>query len=435
MTLRLTVSPKTGPLWQRRSIRVSGARPGALVTLVAETERNGVPWASRVVLLADTHGRVDLATDAPVSGDFRVADPMGVFWAQHREAQGGPQPEPIDPTIPVRTRLTATSDGQASTVDVSQWLVADGVTRRDVREDGLVGSVYTPADPGPHPTVIVLNGSGGGLNEARAAVYASRGIQAFALGYFRAPGLTDYISRTPLELFERALTFSTAALNPLGGRPFVSGQSRGGELTLQLASMFPDRVAGIVPVVPLHLRSSAQGAADPLEGWDSPTWTWRGEPLEYLFDGNTAVTWQPWSGGPPPSRHSDVYVTAMDDPQRVAASRIEIERFRGPVATVSGQDDRAWPSSWAARSVMATLDTHGHNAERLLLDYEDAGHSITIPYMPATEIDRIHPVSGVRYSNGGTPRGNAFASADSFERICDFIHRNTENHTTQGSKG
>jgi hypothetical protein len=53
--------------------------------------------------------------------------------------------------------------------------------------------------------VIVLNGSGGGINEPRGAMLASRGYQAFALGYFKAPGLSPFITETPLEYLETGL--------------------------------------------------------------------------------------------------------------------------------------------------------------------------------------------------------------------------------------
>jgi hypothetical protein len=77
----------------------------------------------------------------------------------------------------------------------------------------------------------------------------------------------------------------------------------------------------------------------------------------------------------------------------------------------------------ASRMVLDTLARHGHTAERTHLDYEDAGHGIALPHLPSTDIARVHPVSGVHYSNGGTPWGIARASADSFERVCAFIHR------------
>lgn len=439
-TFRLSVTPPIGPLWERRSIVVRGALPGSLVTVRAVTARDGGDWAAQATFLADRDGLVDLAAQAPVSGDYRVADAMGLFWSQCREPGTTGSAEPADVERPILTVLTAWSEpgtghldvpgaGAPSTTDtvqVTQWLRGDGVERTEIRADGLVGTLFRPAHEGPHPTVIVLNGSGGGINEARAAQYASRGIQALALGYFRAPGLPDHISRTPLEYFERALRFASSTLDPKGGLPLVSGQSRGGELSLLLAATYPELVLGVAPFVPGAFTFGAQGAADPAEGWNGPTWTRGGEPLEHLWHDNAGVTWQPWNDEPPPTRHRDVYVDGLHDRELARASRIPVERFRGAVACVSGLDDHAWPSSMASRIVLDTLERHGHTAERLHLDYEEAGHGIALPHLPSTDIERVHPVSGVHYSNGGTPRGNAVAGADSFERVCAFIHRTAD---------
>lgn len=433
----IQAEPARALLSERRRIEVLGAVPGALVTLRAETLRGEELWGAQATFLAGEDGRIDLDHDAPVSGDYRVADAMGLFWAQRRETARGGGVEPVDPRVPVVTRIVATQEAGTGFLDlpgggarrvraeteVRQDLLADGVRREEVRHDGLVGTLFTPPGPGPFPTLIVMNGSGGGINEARAALYAAYGIRAFALGYFRAPGLSHYISRTPLEYFERALDYAASELHPLGGLPLVSGQSRGGELSLLLAARFPERVAGVVAFVPGAFAFGAQGAADPSEGWDGPTWTWRGEPVEHLWRGNRGVDWQPWNDAPPPTRHADVYVDGLHDRDLAAASRIPIERFAGPVLCVSGLDDRAWPSSFASRLVLGTLERHGHRAERLHLDYEEAGHGISVPHLPSTEIARVHPVSGVHYSNGGTPLGNARASEDSFHAVRAFVHR------------
>lgn len=440
MTLTLSAEPVVGPLWQERTITVTGAVPGSLVTLRAITARDGGDWAAQATYLADDTGRVDLTVDAPVSGDYRTADAMGLFWSQRREPGTTGSAEPADVSRPLRTVLTAWAepgtghldapgdgaDAERDSVEVVQWLLADDVERTEIRDAGLVGTLFRPRADGPLPTVIVLNGSGGGINEARAAQYASRGIQALALGYFRAPGLGDFISRTPLEYFERALDLVATTLDPAGGAPVVSGQSRGGELSLLLAATYPERVLGVGAFVPAAFAFGAQGAADPAEGWDGPTWTRDGEPIEHLWHDNGGVTWQPWNDEPPPTRHRDVYVDGLHDRALAQASRIPIERFAGPVACISGLDDRAWPSSMASRIVVDTLRRHGHAEERLHLDYEDAGHGIALPHLPATDIERVHPVSGVHYSNGGTPRGIAHASADSFEQVCAFIHRTAD---------
>ncbi|MEU4015711.1 acyl-CoA thioesterase/bile acid-CoA:amino acid N-acyltransferase family protein [Microbacterium sp. NPDC028030] len=439
-TFTLAVRPQAGPLWERRSLRVTGAVPGSLVTVRAVTARDGGDWAAQATFLADRHGTVDLATQAPVSGDYRVADSMGLFWSQRREPGTTGSAEPTDVDRPISTVVTAwaepgtghldaAGDGAPEaevTVVVTQWIRSEDVERSELRADGLVGTLFRPRHDGPLPTVIVLNGSGGGINEARAAQYASRGVQALALGYFRAPGLPAHISRTPLEYFERALRYAARTLSPKGGLPLVSGQSRGGELSLLLAATYPELVLGIAPFVPGAFVFGAQGAADPAEGWDGPTWTRGGDPLEHLWHDNSGVTWQPWNDAPAPTRHRDVYIDGLHDRELARASRIPIERFSGPVACVSGLDDRAWPSSMASRMVLDTLERHGHGAERLHLDYEEAGHGIALPHLPSTDIERVHPVSGVHYSNGGTPRGNAVASEHSFEQICAFIHRTAD---------
>src|SRR3712207_8061176 len=44
------------------------------------------------------------------------------------------------------------------------------VDRWPVREGGLVGTFFRPSTPGPHPAVMVLGGSDGGLREGSAAV-------------------------------------------------------------------------------------------------------------------------------------------------------------------------------------------------------------------------------------------------------------------------
>lgn len=435
--LELTVLPRSGPLWQRRVVTVENAVPGSLVTIRSETRRGTTDWSAQATFLADADGGVDLDRDAPVSGDYRTADAMGLFWSQRRDGTGSGPAEPADVRIPIATRLTARTEpgtgfldapGRGavpaySSVEVEQWLLAEEVERTELRHDGLIGTRFRPGGAGPYPTVVVLNGSGGGINEARAAQYAARGIQAIALGYFRVPGLPPYISRTPLEYFERALDHVSAELDPAGGRAVVSGQSRGGELSLLLGARFPEKVLGIAAFVPGAFVFGAQGAADPAEGWNGPTWTHGGAPLEHLWHDNREVGWQPWNDEPPPTRHADVYIDGLRDRALALASRIPIERFPGPVACVSGLDDRAWPSSMASRIVMSTLERHGHAAERLHLDYEDAGHGIALPHLPSTDIERVHPVSGVHYSNGGTPGGNARAGADSFEQICAFIER------------
>jgi len=297
------------------------------------------------------------------------------------------------------------------------------VTRREIREQGLVGTLFTPAGPGPHPVVVVLNGSSGGINEARGALYASHGYQALALGYFKAPGLSPYITETPLEYFETGLNWAHRELQPQNGFVAVSGQSRGGELALLLGANYPEVVSAVIAYVPGAMVHGAQGAGDPARGgWQGATWTKEGRPLPHLWQDNSAVHWHPWHGDAPPDRHHSVFFEGLKDRALAERARIPVERIAAPVLLVSGRDDLAWPSSLYARMVVSALQRHGHPHPVRHLDFDDAGHAINLPFVPTTQLSRPHPVSGVPFTTGGTPSGNARADLGSWQGVLAFLN-------------
>ena len=420
----LTVTPAEGQIDEPRRITVTGLPPDALVAISARTLRSrGVVWDSQATFMADADGVVDLSRDAPVGGDYAEVSAMGLLWSQH--PAGGTSQELFADEImqPLWTALTAeTADGARAEAELLQRFAAPGVTRREIREDGLVGTLFTPAGPGPHPGVVVLNGSGGGINEPRGALYASHGYQAFALGYFKAPGLSPFITETPLEYLETGLRWAHRELQPKDGFVAVSGQSRGGELALLLGATFPDLVSAVIAYVPGAMIHGAQGAGDPARGgWQGVTWTRGGMPLPHLWQDNAAVHWHPWAGDAPPSRHHSVFFEGLKDRALAERARIPVERIAGPVLLVSGRDDRAWPSSLYSRMVVSTLSRHGHRHLVRHLDFDDAGHAINLPFVPTTQLSREHPVSKVPYTSGGTPSGNARADDGSWRGVLAFL--------------
>jgi CMD domain protein len=431
-TFALSVTPADDLIDVSRQIVVTGLAPGAQVGIVAQTTRgNGVLWHARAAFVADTQGTVDLTRDAPVSGDYIGISAMGLVWSQRPE--DGKAREVFPPLSatgfePLTTTLTATANGESVHARFVQRLAAPGVTRHEVRaadnEEGLVGTLYLPdpyAHPGPRPAVLILNGSGGGMNEPRAALYASHGYAAFALAYFKAPGLSDYISNTPLEYFERALAWLRRRVQPLHDFVAVSGQSRGGELALLLGATFPEAVSAVIGYVPGAVVHSGQNAADPAVGREGPTWLYRGQPLPHLWEGNRTATWAPFDEGPAPHRHERAIRTALQDADAVARARIRVERTRGPVLLLSATDDGSWPSSDYSRMVTAKLAEVRHPYPVEHFDYEGAGHAIVFPYVPTTQLVYAHPVSGRISTGGGEPRANARADAQSWAAVLRFL--------------
>ncbi|RMQ46246.1 Acyl-coenzyme A thioesterase AcoT [Pseudomonas cichorii] len=408
----LTITPLDALLDEPRRICVSGLAAGQQITLTATTCRGaGQPWQSHATFAADAQGVVDLERDAPIAGDYANVSAMGLLWSQRPQGEASKDIFPDSVLEPLQTEVRLSDSDQA--VTMIQRLAGEGVSRREIREDGLVGTLFMPSGfmPSgvrPHPAVMVLNGSGGGINEARAALYASRGYAALALGYFKAPGLPAYISNTPLEYFQQALLWMRRELKPAHDFIALSGQSRGGELVLLLGSLFPELVSAVIGYVPSALVHGGQAAADPAVGRDGPTWLYRGQPLVHVWNNNRTASWEARDAG---RRNAESILTALDDPEAVARAVIEVERIRGPVMLLSGSDDAAWPSSRFARMVEQRLQDHQHPWPVQRLDFQDAGHSILLPYIPAT------------YSDDGNPEANALANEQSWSGVKCFLQR------------
>lgn len=424
MAVALIVEPAVELIDVPRRIALSGLPAGAEVILAAETLRGDQLWRAEAVFIAGADGTVDLMRDAPLRGDYAGVEPMGLIWAQ---TGTGDLFHP-DMARPLETTLSARLGGKpVASAGFTQVLMAEGVARRPVSEDGLVGTLFLPAGDGPHPAIMILNGSGGGINEPRAALWASRGVAALALGYFGAPGLPKYISNTPLEYFAGGLDWLRAAVRPKNDFVAVAGQSRGGELALLLGSTFPEKVSAVLGYVPSAFVHGGQAASDPAPGLgrDGPCWTLDGKPLVHQWQGNATASWKPSDEAAGVRRNADAMRTALGDPCAMARARIPVERIAGPVLLLSGGDDGAWPSDLYSLIVQSSLMAAGHPHEVVWENWPEAGHSILFPYTPATRISHRHPMNGTSSTMGGTPAANAEANAGAWARAYAFVKRHS----------
>ena len=152
-------------------IRLSGLIPSQPVTLRARTaDQQGQIWEAWATYAANADGVVDVKAQAPLSGSFAGIEPMGLFWSmrpqdvEHSEDMFFDNPA----LAPQSVTITAEEQGEIlACVEITRlyMLPEPEITRQSVREDGLIGTLFYPPSPGPHPTVIVLGGGDGGLIE------------------------------------------------------------------------------------------------------------------------------------------------------------------------------------------------------------------------------------------------------------------------------
>jgi dienelactone hydrolase len=420
----LLIDVADGLIDQPRRITATGLAPGIAKLTTTLAHPDGSRWRSQANFLIAADGALDVDSQTPVSGDWSEPEPMAGLWAlQQSSLPTAPQfSEGVAP-LSIEVELDDASGAWASTAFIQRFQ-AHGVTRRELRDEGLSGTLFVPAGVGPHPVVIVLNGSGGGTPEQRAALYAAHGYIGVALAYFKAPGRPDHISDTPLEYFELALDWVSRTLAPQHGFIAVAGLSRGGELALLLAATFPERVSAVIGYVPSAVVHGTLRAGRPEQPRDADAWTWQGQPLRNVWRDNPHADWTAFDQPPTPGapiRQAPAFSTVEHGTAFVTAARIPVERIAGPVLLISGTDDGFWPSTEYSVRIATQLQAANHRWPVEHVRNEGAGHGIGFPYVPTTIIARLHPVAGVLISGGGTAQANAKANRLSWARVLGFL--------------
>jgi dienelactone hydrolase len=415
------IEPQPALIDRRLHIRVVGLAPRGSVTIHAsQADDGGQRWVSQATFIADDSGMVDVTTDAPISGSYSGVDGMGLIWSMMPEQGKRALSSQIKP-IPLTLR--AEVNGQVvAEAEVTRLRVAPDVTVTPVRERGLVANLFAPAAPGHYPAMIVVSGSGGGLSDNRAALFASYGIAALSLAYFNFESLPKGLIEIPLEYFETAIHWLQAQPNIDPERLGITGASRGGELSLLLGATFPQFKA-VVAIVPSGLLWNGFGGDDPAE---RAAWTYRGQSLSYVPSASTPevdalVRTAVQHGAPIPLTPG--FHACIDACESLDTAVIPVEQTHGAILMISGEDDQMWPSTRMADVAVERLKQCGFPHPYEHLRYPNAGHAILPPHIPTTISYLTHPVDNNLYALGGTAREQAFANEDSWVKTLEFLRR------------
>jgi dienelactone hydrolase len=216
---------------------------------------------------------------------------------------------------------------------------------------------------------------------------------------------------------ERAARWLLSRADITPGTVAAMGMSRGSELALW-AGVLLDVIGAVVAFAPSGISWPGLNADGPAA---APAWTFRGRPLPHATVGDAAETALAPSSGPP------VALRAIFEPTLANAALFEhavipVEEIRGPVMFVSGEADTMWPATQMTQIAEQRARDRGFRYPLVHLRYRDGGHVCAgVPGTPvATEV-KHHPLTGGRYSFGGTRAGNAAARADSWPRVVAFL--------------
>jgi dienelactone hydrolase len=385
-------------------IRASGFEPNEHISIQAElVDGADEPWSSQAEFLADAQGAVDTSKQAPVKGSYHEVSAMGLIWSMKPAAKHvASYQAPRDlGSQTIQFRLIRNGQPVAS-AQMEQLGVAEGVQRIKV-EGQLHGVLLLPNTKERQAGVLVVGGSEGGMPLRKAAWLASRGYAAFALAYFRYDDLPPRLEGIPLEYFGGALAWMSERPEIAADRIAVAGTSRGGELALQLGSMFP-QIKAAVAYVPANVRFPACCGNTRVPY----AWTWQGQPLAFVFPR-----------------------ALLRNAEAAMEAAIAVEHTHGPILLISGEDDGVWESTRMADAVVGRLKQTHFPYSYEHLKYPHAGHRAGRPEIVPTWHGSVrNPTSGREENLGGSAEGDAQSSLDAIPKVLEFLRESLPDHSS-----
>lgn len=280
------------------------------------------------------------------------------------------------------------------------------------------GTVCTPVTGGKHPAIVLLGGSeGGDMLRYAAPRFAEEGYVAASVAYFGAPGLPQSLENIPVETVGNAIAAVAARPDVDPQRIAILGLSKGGELALLTASLYP-QIHAVVAVVasPFAWQGISRGFGSP-----QSSWTYRGKPLPFVPYGSamgeqfaTAA-----SGHGAIDLRKGYDASYQQNQSDVSEAMFHLENIKGPVFFVAAGDDGIWNSPLQSQIGMTYLREHHHPYPDRVETYPGAGHIFLFssPDRPMTTA----PMGPFTLLLGGTAETNARAREQAWPAIFSFL--------------
>lgn len=245
------------------------------------------------------------------------------------------------------------------------------VIQAAVKTDGFEGILY-PAEYRYDRVMIVVSGSNGGMHITKqfAQVYCQHGIPALAVAFFGTKQTEKNLDRVPLEYIENAIKWLKArGYNKIG----IDGASKGSELALLCASMFP-KISCVIARVPSYFVSEGLVTAGKTKK-PSGTSCWSYNAKEFPF---AAYNYRSFNLPKIIAEEKELHLISINKEKTVKEENIiPVENIKGPVLLLSGKNDVVWPSYDSALYIEKRLNDNSFRFPHKHIAFEYIGHVMT----------------------------------------------------------
>ena len=405
----IRVEPRFTTMDRQIAIHISGLPPGQRAHVRATSvDEAGRLWISSLPVSANARGMAELAT-RPDGGVTRrdASDLLTSMTVRGEET-------PVS-RFEVSWRDTVVT---VISLDVGGRIVVGDTLRRtfgspdvlisQIREQGMVGTLFEHRDGAKRPAILVIGGSEGGDGAADLAYQLSgHGYTTLSLAYFGVDPLPAQLEAIPIEYFLNTLKYLRALPSVRSDRVGIVATSKGAEAALLVAARDPG-IAAVAAFAPTSVVWSCI-----CDSVARSSWSFHGLDIASVPPGR-----DPSYTKAAPIRPAVNYSYRMRSSPTPAAI-IDAASITAPVYLVAGGDDGLWPSAKMAREIYGKLSPRSLRAGSRLTVYPDAGHLIGKSLLPAGST----LIARGRIDTGGTPAANADAGRDAWPRVLAFLEK------------
>ena len=258
-----------------------------------------------------------------------------------------------------------------------------------VRQNGFEGKLYT-GDGTKNKVIIVISGSNGGMGITRkeALFYHKNGIPSLALALFKTKQTGEFLDRVPVDYVENAIKW----LKEQGyQRIGIDGMSKGSEMALLSASMFP-KLSCVIARVPSYFVSEGLSGKGKSKGPSGTScWSYKGKEIPYA-----AYNERKFDILKMFMEEKELHIIRFNRDKNVTPQTIiPVENIKAPILLLSSKNDEVWPSYESSLYIENRLKEKGFEYKVKHVAYDYLSHAMLTKVPKGIKIvfksERRHP--------------------------------------------
>lgn len=345
---------------------------------------NTTIWESENIYYSNKSGKINLNTDFSVKGEYLGACNMGCISFLNIKEKRKAQPKLDINQIPLNKfnslKLEAYIDNQLiDHCTIKRFYLEKKSSYENVDLGECQGRYFNPGEKKKIPGIIIVSGSEGGIEKAQsiAQLLSNYGYATLAIGYFKLTGASTNLSKIPVEIIGKAITYLKSKKEIDANRIGIYGRSKGAELALIAGNIYKELNCIVLNSPTNIILEGLKGRMPAKES----SWTYKDSEIPYFkFDFKNYLI----------SKIKNERYPNLDKNKEY---QISVNNITGHVLLICSVQDEVWDSYKSCILLKNRIENTNNNVDVINVSYQNSGHMLTIPFQPNNRYIKRNNVS------------------------------------------